>query len=638
MEARRSSLLTSGTIGPGSAATNNVSFDAQSVSIDMKGGPSGANDTATAAAAAPKEGSNNDGASGSATPSGTGNSIGMDANSMQQQTLQLQQLQAQLAAMQGMNNFGTAGFNPQLAAMAGMNMNPAMMAMMANFGGANANAMATGASSTNSSDSRPASTNAAAGDDNNKNNSAAPAGSSNGASNGSMPTPNNDNANQSNELMDNLNPSFLAGAAAAASPADAMAGAGAGAGAGQAGMDSMLSRSSLLAAGVGGGVAGMGGMNLAAAAAANPMMAQLMMQQQMQILMQQQQQLQEQMQTANAAGNGNGNNNTDASNDPNANSSANVNGLDASSLAASAAMFGPGGFGIVNPSTATATATGMAAAANQRPTKKARKNASSASAKGSAAAAASSLSAIANATPIGAAGTNPQPKDLKWLTMLGLLKDYQAENGDCIVPRGYAPNPKLASWVAEQRKQYKLMRDGKPSNITPERVAALNEIEFAWNAQEAAWSRHYSDLQAYKAKFGDCLVPLSYTARPQLGLWVKEQRRHYMLLVQGRKSHMTQARIAQLESVGFVWDSHEATWWDRFNDLKAYQAVHGNCMVPTKYQPNPRLGTWVHHQRRQHRKLKNGKTSHMTHERMEALESIGFCWTPRNGKDGAESD
>merc|ERR1719183_952419 len=151
-------------------------------------------------------------------------------------------------------------------------------------------------------------------------------------------------------------------------------------------------------------------MNLAAVAAANPMMAQLMMQQQMQILMQQQQQLQEQMQTANAAGNGNGNDNGDANNNPNANSSANVNGLDASSLAASAAMFGPGGFGIANP------------------------------------------------TPIGAAGSNPQPKDLKWLTMLGLLKDSQTENGDCIVPRGYGPNPKLASWVAEQRKQYKLMR------------------------------------------------------------------------------------------------------------------------------------------------------------------------------------
>jgi len=341
-----------------------------------------------------------------------------------------------------------------------------------------------------------------------------------------------------------------------------------------------------------------------------------------------------------------GNNSSTNNNDLNAgNGGVNANGLDASASGvsqqfptATSTMFGPAGLGPVNPSDAVAAGmAAAAAAANQRPSKKARRNSSS-SAKGSAATAASSMSAVANAIPVGAAGTTPKPKDIKWLSMLGLLREYKAETGDCIVPRGYGPNPKLASWVAEQRKQYKLMCDGKPSNITPERVAALNELEFAWNAQEAAWARHYSDLRAYKVKFGDCLVPLSYTDRPQLGLWVKEQRRHYMLLVQGRKSHMTQARIAQLESVGFVWDSHEATWWDRFNDLKAYQAVHGNCMVPTKYQPNPRLGTWVHHQRRQYRKLKHGKTSHMTHERMEALESIGFCWTPRGGKDGAESD
>jgi len=229
----------------------------------------------------------------------------------------------------------------------------------------------------------------------------------------------------------------------------------------------------------------------------------------------------------------------------------------------------------------------------------------------------------------GKVAASVKAKDVKWMSMLELLKEYQSSHGDCIVPRGYAPNPKLASWVAEQRKQYKLLRDGKPSNITAERVGLLQSIGFAWNAQEAAWTRHFSDLQNYKARYGDCLVPLSYADRPQLGLWVKEQRRHYMLLVQGRKSHMTDDRIAKLESIGFVWDSHEATWWDRFNDLKAYRDLHGNCMVPTKYGPNPRLGTWVHHQRRQHRKLKKGKPSHMTKERMEALTSIGFCWSPR---------
>jgi hypothetical protein len=42
-------------------------------------------------------------------------------------------------------------------------------------------------------------------------------------------------------------------------------------------------------------------------------------------------------------------------------------------------------------------------------------------------------------------------KDTKWLVTLGELKNYREEHGDCIVPRGYALNPRLASWVAEQR-------------------------------------------------------------------------------------------------------------------------------------------------------------------------------------------
>ena len=42
-------------------------------------------------------------------------------------------------------------------------------------------------------------------------------------------------------------------------------------------------------------------------------------------------------------------------------------------------------------------------------------------------------------------------KDTKWLVTLGELKNYREAHGDCIVPRGYALNPRLASWVAEQR-------------------------------------------------------------------------------------------------------------------------------------------------------------------------------------------
>jgi hypothetical protein len=42
-------------------------------------------------------------------------------------------------------------------------------------------------------------------------------------------------------------------------------------------------------------------------------------------------------------------------------------------------------------------------------------------------------------------------KDSRWLTTLEELKEYKKKNGDCVVPRGYASSPRLASWVAEQR-------------------------------------------------------------------------------------------------------------------------------------------------------------------------------------------
>ena len=45
----------------------------------------------------------------------------------------------------------------------------------------------------------------------------------------------------------------------------------------------------------------------------------------------------------------------------------------------------------------------------------------------------------------------PRKKDNKWLSTLEELKKYKESHGDCIVPRGYSANPRLASWVAEQR-------------------------------------------------------------------------------------------------------------------------------------------------------------------------------------------
>ena len=97
---------------------------------------------------------------------------------------------------------------------------------------------------------------------------------------------------------------------------------------------------------------------------------------------------------------------------------------------------------------------------------------------------------------------------------------------------------------------------------------------------------------------------------------------------------MTEERAIKLDSIGFCWDTHEQIWQGRLRELCAFRAVHGDCLVPTNYQKNSKLGTWVHHQRRQYKKFQEGKSCHITVDRIRALGAIGFVstspWVPRN--------
>ena len=187
----------------------------------------------------------------------------------------------------------------------------------------------------------------------------------------------------------------------------------------------------------------------------------------------------------------------------------------------------------------------------------------------------------------------------------------------------------------QYRKQYKLLKDGKQTSITQtsitqERIGLLNSMNFAWNAQEAAWDRHISDLKRFKKKYGHCHVPLNHPDYPKLGLWVKEQRRHYSLFTNGKSSHMTKERRRELDELGFCWDTHEASWLERSRQLTLYKEKNGDCMVPVGWTENPKLSTWVHHQRRQYKRWVTGKPSHINAARIKTLESMGFCWNARD--------
>lgn len=95
---------------------------------------------------------------------------------------------------------------------------------------------------------------------------------------------------------------------------------------------------------------------------------------------------------------------------------------------------------------------------------------------------------------------------------------------------------------------------------------------------------------------------------------------------------MSDDRQDILNHIGFVWDSHNATWLDRWNELLQFVQQHGHSNVPTNYLPNKRLSIWVKCQRRQYKLYRKGYRSNMTTDRIEKLDAVGFVWNPRGLK------
>jgi Helicase associated domain len=146
---------------------------------------------------------------------------------------------------------------------------------------------------------------------------------------------------------------------------------------------------------------------------------------------------------------------------------------------------------------------------------------------------------------------------------------------------------------------------------------------------EEKWTLRYKELVEFHKANGHAAVPHTYPKNPQLARWVKRQRRQYKLRKDGRPSTMTTERLDLLNSVGFIWDSHDVNWREKLLVLLQFRSSQGHCNVPSNYH-DKKLATWVKCQRRQYKLYWDGKSSAMTPERILELEKVGFEWEIRS--------
>jgi hypothetical protein len=213
-----------------------------------------------------------------------------------------------------------------------------------------------------------------------------------------------------------------------------------------------------------------------------------------------------------------------------------------------------------------------------------------------------------------------------WESCFSELTNYHKIHGHCNVLAKYSENTKLGIWVGNQRKQYKLHREGMKSCMTPFRIQELESLGFEWDSNGAAWEDRLNELADYRKIHGHCNITKNDSGNTKLGNWVSTQRSQYKFHLEGKKSCMTYSRIQELEGLGFEWRGCLPVWEDRLSELADYRKIHGHCNVPRSHSENTKLGTWVATQRRNYRLHHEGKTSYMTLPHIQELESLGFEW------------
>lgn len=126
------------------------------------------------------------------------------------------------------------------------------------------------------------------------------------------------------------------------------------------------------------------------------------------------------------------------------------------------------------------------------------------------------------------------------------LKSYKEEHGHMFVPDGH----RLGTLVRSLRRRRKGQRKMGPP-LMPAQIAALDAIGFEWNGKTkyVSWVERIEALKAYKEEHGNLLVPFSYVGQRKLGQFASNMRSRYR-----RGAQLTEEEIAELNSIGFVWE------------------------------------------------------------------------------------
>ena len=207
-----------------------------------------------------------------------------------------------------------------------------------------------------------------------------------------------------------------------------------------------------------------------------------------------------------------------------------------------------------------------------------------------------------------------------WEERYAELKMYYNENGHSNVP---LKSSSFGSWVQYQRQCY------DKGKLGTHQIDKLNEIDFIWNVREHQWEQRFIEVKEFIETNGHSCIPSTPKTKP-LQAWCGTQRKLWKMKQANStiECALTDEREERLESINFDWQtSHEYVWQSRLEQLKAYKQENGHLNLGKN---DGDLGVWVDTQRTEMRFKKDGHHTHLTDERIDELEKLGFRWSIRD--------
>ncbi|KAL7522838.1 hypothetical protein ACHAWX_007548 [Stephanocyclus meneghinianus] len=169
------------------------------------------------------------------------------------------------------------------------------------------------------------------------------------------------------------------------------------------------------------------------------------------------------------------------------------------------------------------------------------------------------------------------PREEQFARNVAMLRAFKQEHGHCNVPMKHE-NMHLANFVQKWRREHRLYRGGKPSNMTQERFDMLQNVGFAWrdpsrsrmrsDAREETWDGFISQMADFKKRYGHFMVNKVNKSKGKgnrlgrLEEWCSWVRKQYILYKQGHPSQLDESKVAQCEyctcfpSYVCLWEIH----------------------------------------------------------------------------------